>query len=85
LASNTIITFVTLTLTRRAITFALIGALHIIVSRVCQRLEIRVLHLRKLFGGSIRIRETVVNNRMIRTCEDTRHIQITLKSKIKQK
>jgi hypothetical protein len=77
LASNTIVAFVTLTLTRRAITFTLIG--DIIVSRVCQRLEIRVLHLRKRFGGSKWICKTDVNNRMVRTGEDTIHIQITLK------
>jgi hypothetical protein len=65
LASNTVISFEALAVTSGAVTATLVGALHVVVGSVRKRLEIRILHLRELLGGAIRVSEVVVNDDVV--------------------
>ena len=65
LASDTVVAFEALAFTSGAIARTLVGTFHIVVSRVSDDLQIGILHLRELFGGTVWVNETVVNDDLV--------------------
>jgi len=60
LASNTVVSVVALALASGSVAISLVGALHVVVSRIAYAVEVRILHVRELLRGTVRIVEAVL-------------------------
>jgi len=79
LAGNTIIAIEALALTSTSIAGALVGALHVVVSRVSQRTKISVLHLGELLSGTVRVHGVIIHDVVVGTTKGAIHIKISLR------
>jgi hypothetical protein len=80
LAGDAIVAVIAGALTSGAVAGALVGAFHVIVRGVDDVIQVRILHLRKLLGGAVRISEVILDDWLIRARDRARVIQITLGS-----
>jgi len=78
LASNTVIAVVAGAFTGSAVASALVGALHVIMGRVEQDVQVGVFHLRELLGGSVRIHEGILDDGLVRAAQAARLVKIAL-------